>query len=366
MPEYPLDRDYDLNRIAFFDIETTGFAADSTYLYLIGCVYYRDSSYYLIQWFSEALSEEARIISSFFEFLKDIDVLIHYNGTGFDLPYLQRKCNQLGLEYPINNLTSVDLYKKLAPYKKVFKLNSFKLKSLESFLNIHRKDVFDGGDLIQVYQSYLGKKYYETMKKIRDPKSIFPSPSEAELLLSQLLLHNEDDIRGLLLITPILHYVDLFERPIRILQAVVDQKVLTIRFEISSVLPVPINYGNDIAHLTAFDKTATLKIHIYEGELKYFYDNYKDYYYLPAEDRAIHKSLASFVDKEYRTKAKPSTCYTTKQGIFAPQYEKLITPCFKMNYQDKLTFLEIHTDFLLQETNLEQYVNHILAQILAK
>jgi uncharacterized protein YprB with RNaseH-like and TPR domain len=364
MPDYPFDKEYDVNKIVFFDIETTGFAAESTYLYLIGCAYYEDSSFQLIQWFSEDIREEALLISTFFEFLKSYDVLIHFNGSGFDLPYLQRKCNLLNLDYNFDHMISIDIYKKIYPYKKIFKLNNFKQKTLEAFLNIHRKDTFSGGDLIQVYQSYLGKQHYETLRRSRNPAEISPSTSEAEILLKQLLLHNEDDIRGLLLICPVLNYADLFEKPIRILQAGVDHDLFCIRFELSAVLPVRITCGNDLAHLTAFDRTATLAIHVFEGELKYFYDNYKDYYYLPQEDSAIHKSLAHFVDKEYRVKAKPSNCYIKKQGIFAPQYAMVITPCFKMEYQDKLSFLEIHTDFLLQEENLEQYVSHILSHII--
>jgi uncharacterized protein len=366
MPAYPFEKEFNINRIAFFDIETTGFAADSSYLYLIGCAYYKDSSFHLIQWFSEDIREEALLITSFFEFLSEYEVLLHYNGSGFDIPYLQRKCSLLGLEYSFNQINSIDIYKKISPYKKMFKLNNYKQKSIETFLNIHRKDIFDGGDLIQVYQSYLGKKHYETLWKMRNPEAPMPTPSEAELLLGQLLLHNEDDIRGLIYISPILSYVDLFEKPIRILQAGVDQDILSICFELSATLPVRISFGSDLAHATAFDRTATLSIHIYEGELKYFYDNYKDYYYLPAEDSAIHKSIAGFVDKDYRVKAKPSTCYIKKQGIFAPQYETVITPYFKINYQDKLTFLEIHTDFLLQEENLESYVKHMLSHMMNK
>lgn len=363
MPGYPFDRYYDINKIVFFDIETTGFAAEATYLYLIGCAYYKDSSFRLIQWFSEDFREEATLITAFFEFLKDYDVLLHYNGSGFDIPYLQRKIALLGLNYSFDAITGIDIYKKLQPYKKIFRLGSFKLKSLESFLNIHRQDTFDGGELIQVYQSYLGKKHYENLWKTRNSMLEMPYASEADILLKQLLLHNADDIRGLLHISPFLYYVDLFEKPIRILQAGVKEGVLNIRFEISADLPVRISYGDGLVHLTAFQDNAILSVQVYEGEMKYFYDNYKDYYYLPAEDYAIHKSVAHFVDKDYRIKAKPSNCYTRKEGIFAPQYELLIRPYFKLNYQDKRSYLEVHTDFLLQEENLELYVTHLLAHL---
>ncbi|MDD3173484.1 MAG: ribonuclease H-like domain-containing protein [Herbinix sp.] len=362
----PLEREYDLNKIAFFDIETTGFAAEATYLYLIGCAYYKDSSFQLMQWFSEDIKEEAILIEAFFEFLKEYDVLLHYNGSGFDIPYLQRKCSLLNLDYFFDQYISIDIYKKILPYKKIFKLENLKQKTLETFLNIHRKDTFNGGDLIQVYQSYLGKKHYERLKLMRTPEAALSVPSESQLLLNQLLLHNEDDIRGLLYISRVLNYADLFEKPIQILQAGVDQDTLSIHFKITASLPVPISFRNDLAHVSVFDNTATLSVHIFEGELKYFYDNYKDYYYLPAEDYAIHKSLAYYVDKDFRIKAKPSSCYIKKQGIFAPQYEMAITPCFKHRYQDKLSFLEIHTDFLLQEENLEQYVKNLLSHIVSK
>ncbi len=268
-------------------------------------------------------------------------------------------------DYSFDQVTSFDIYKKLQPYKKIFKLSSFKLKSLEVFLNIRRQDTFDGGDLIQVYQSYIGKRHYENLWKTRNSITELPTTSEADILLRQLLLHNADDIQGLLLISPILSYIDLFEKPIRILQAGVNDDILSIRFEISANLPVSISYGNDLVHLVAFENTALITVRVYEGELKYFYDNYKDYYYLPAEDCAIHKSVAHFVEKDYRVKAKPSNCYTKKKGIFAPQYELLITPYFKINHNDKLTFLEIHTDFLLQEDNLEPYVTHLLTHLIS-
>ncbi len=364
-PVYPFERDYDPHKILYFDIETTGFSAESTYLYLIGCAYYRDSFFHVLQWFSEDIREEGELLTAFFEFLKSYEVLIHYNGTGFDIPYLQRKLKLLGLDYSFDQVTSLDIYKRLTPYKKLFQLKNFKLKTIENFLGIRRQDMLDGGDLIQIYQSYLGKNHYEELWKKRNPGLSLPASSEAEQLLHLLLLHNSEDIQGLVRLSPILYYADLFEKPIRIQEAYTIDKEFVIRFEITADLPVRVNYSNGFAHLDAFGKTANLSISVYEGELKYFYSNYKDYYYLPAEDYAIHKSVASYVDKNYRKKASPSNCYTRKQGIFAPQHEPLITPCFKMNYTDKLSFLEVHTDFLLQEENLERYVVHMLQNLLS-
>ncbi|TAH75156.1 MAG: exonuclease [Anaerolineaceae bacterium] len=363
--DYPLDIEYGTSKIAFFDIETTGFVAETTYLYLIGCIYLKNTSLHMIQWFSEDIREEALLIESFFDFIKDYDLLIHYNGLGFDIPYLSKKIEILQLDYSLKDIQSLDYYKKISPIRKIFKLDNYKQKTIEAFLKVKREDTFGGGELIEVYQSYLGKKQIENLKKSRahisnDLASI-DKVSDADKLLNSLLLHNEDDLKGLVQISPILYYCDLFIKPFQIIQAGVDDKKLIIRLEYDFNFPIRVNFGNDFIYISAYENSALITIDIYEGELKFFYDNYRDYYYLPDEDRAIHKSLAIYVDKDYRVKAKPSNSYTKKEGLFAPQYHALISPYFKKEYNDKITFVEIHTDFLLQEQNLTDYIRHILS-----
>ena len=50
---YPLEKLAPLERILFLDIETTGFTARSSYLYLIGCAYYQSGKWHTIQWLAE-------------------------------------------------------------------------------------------------------------------------------------------------------------------------------------------------------------------------------------------------------------------------------------------------------------------------
>lgn len=370
--DYPIEIEYKTDKIAFFDIETTGFVADTTYLYLIGCIYIENGLLHMIQWFSEDIKEEALLIKSFFEFIKEYELLIHFNGTGFDIPYLTKKCELLKLDYSFNDIQSLDIYKKISPIKKFLKLNNYKQKTVESFLKVDREDTFSGGELIEVYQSYLGKRHIENLRTLRGHKSANKSTdanssdkaSEADKLLNALLLHNEDDIKGLVRILPILYYCDLFEKPFHILQAGVDKGKFNIRIGYNFSLPIRISFGNDFIYINAYKESALITIDIYDGELKHFYDNYQDYYYLPDEDRAVHKSLAIYVDKDYRVRAKPSNCYTKKQGLFAPQYSPLISPSFKKYHKDKTSFVEIHTDFLLQEDKLTEYIEHLLKHIL--
>lgn len=365
MPAYSFEEEYDLNKIVFFDIETTGLSPQSSYLYLIGCAYYKDGSFHLIQWFSENINEEAKLISSFFDFIEDYDVLIHFNGSSFDLPFIQEKLKQLDLKFSFDGIVSLDIYKLIKPYRQIFKLNNMRQKSIESFLKIKRSDKLDGEELIGIYAGYLGKKRYESLKQSRLPDIQITEPSESAILLELLLLHNKDDICGLLQISSILNYVTIFDKPIRILSVRNEQNSLIVNFRLSNRLPAAIRFGDGPVTICTDNDEAVMTVQIYEGELKHYYENYKDYYYLPEEDCAIHKSVAAFVDKAYRVKAKPANCYIKKSGLFVPQYEKIISPYFMQAHQDKLSFIEVHTDSLLREDNLELYVKHILNHVLS-
>ena len=93
--------------------------------------------------------------------------------------------------------------------------------------------------------------------------------------------------------------------------------------------------------------------YLHRRVLNIFNPDYKNYYYLPGEDRSIHKSVAFYVDKDFRTKAKAANCYSKKSGIFLPQYEEIINPYFKIDYYDKITYFECSQDFLADK-NLDK------------
>ena len=152
---YPLEKIAPLEQILFLDIETTGFTARSSYLYMIGCAYYKDNHWHTIQWFAENYSQETQLIKSFFLFAQDYKYLIHFNGNNFDLPFLTQKCQQLELPYSFQHFQGIDLYKRISPYKFFLKLPNCKQKTLEQFLGINRKDVFSGGELIGIYLDYI-------------------------------------------------------------------------------------------------------------------------------------------------------------------------------------------------------------------
>jgi hypothetical protein len=93
-----------------------------------------------------------------------------------------------------------------------------------------------------------------------------------------------------------------------------------------------------------YDKDSlTVRIPLYLGDFFHFYEDYKNYYYLPKEDMAIHKSVGSYVDREYRRQATASTCYTKKNGCFFPlpaAFDEPI-PLFRENFKSRRMFMDV-------------------------
>jgi hypothetical protein len=338
-----------ISDVLIFDIETTGFSPRNTFCYLIGCIYYQDSNFKLIQWFADSNHDEIDIIQSFFDFLHNYKAVLHYNGNGFDIPYLIQKAAHYNIQSFLENIESIDLYKLLSPYKNFFKLENLKQKTVETFLDIVREDKFNGGQLISVYTDYL------------------QNPCEESKQL--LLLHNKDDICGLFSLLPILSYHALFNGLFTIIGFDVkpytnmyqqQQFEFFIDLKLQIDLPKRISNGCKDYYFSGYNNIGKLKIKVCSEELKFFYSNYKDYYYLPYEDIAIHKSVSSYVDKEFRSKAKASNCYIKKTGYFLPQEQVIISPCFRANFNDKTTYFELTDEVLNDETTIRKYVLHVL------
>ncbi len=346
---YPLERLAPLDQILFLDIETTGLSAATSQLYLIGCAFYKEGNWQIKQWFAQSAEEEPELLKAFFSFAKDYSYLMHYNGNSFDLPYLRKKLIAYDLPYNFSGFEGIDIYKRIYPYKSFLKLPNCKQKTIEYFLGITREDTYTGGELISVYKDYLVSHDYN--------------------LYHMLLLHNSDDMKGMLEILPILSYYDLFNNSVkaRKVQANyyndihgIPRKELVMKLVFASPLPVTVSAMAKGCHFKGEDHEGTLIIPIYEEELKYYYANFKDYYYLPTEDAAMHKSIASFVDKEYREQATASTCYTRKFSNFLPQWDILVEPFFKREYKSNELFFELTDEIKKDRQLFSDYASHVL------
>lgn len=341
----------------FFDIETTGFSSETNRIYLIGCAHVRDHCVVLTQWMTQEREEEKQLLSAFWDRAGSFHSLTCFNGIQFDVPFVEARSKKHGLSRDFSTFQLIDLYKLIKPYRDVLALSSMKQKALETFLGIPRQDEKDGGELIRTY------KKYET-----------DGEAEAERLL---LLHNRDDVMGMLSLTSILSYPALFEVPPgEATYQLKDQrdlngtpgKELILTLPLRLPLPKPLSFGKEFAYLRGEGQTARLRITLYSGELKYFFDNHADYYYLPLEDQAIHKSVATYVDKAYRKKATPSTAYAKKSGLFLPLPAGMTRsdPTFRKEHSDKRRYLELTEDFLANPENIRLYLSHVLPFLIEK
>lgn len=384
VPEFTpyLPPSYKDMRALYFDIETTGLSAQSSYVYLIGCAYEENGTYYLTQWMCTDPSEEKELLRLFFEKSKEYDLLLHYNGTGFDLPFLEKKAKRHCLDYPLQYPESLDLYataRKLKPY---LPTEDLKLKSMEQFFSFTRTDTFTGGELIEVYAQFLG--LYRLNELTNHSKE-----QEVTALSHVLLLHNAEDIKNLPSLTILLFLQNLpNELHADCIRKEPDQpddpklrealsKIQLTPAAVSVDYTFPFTLPNRTELTLPFDErfiTITLSkngivsilLPIVIDELKHFYPNPADYYYLPLEDCAMHKSVASFVEKEFRKKATAATCYTKRKGPFIPlslcntkkEAQKVSDlPCFLSDYKSNYGYTPyIKEQTAEQRTELIKYL----------
>ena len=326
---YPLRSLGDPDDFLFLDIETTGLTPETAQIYLIGALSHtEDTGWTLRQWFADSLSSEEEILRAFFSFASSFKILVHYNGDSFDLPFLMRCAAQYGIPHPFEGMQSLDLYRAAQPYRKIFGTGRINQKNMEQFLGLSRADRFSGRELITVYQNYLN--------------------AGGTALLQQLLLHNEEDVTGLPVLLSLLSYRDFFLGSFSGASAEAENSesgtAFRIRMKGSCYLPVPVSLRWDTFSLGAEENRLTVSLPLFQGTLLYFYDNYRDYYCLPEEDRVIHKSVAEFVDHSAKVRATARTAFVRKEGTFvrvtgtAPAELKLFRPSYES--REKWTDLE--------------------------
>ena len=235
-------------------------------------------------------------------------------------------------------------------------MESCSLKSCERFLGIYREDRCSGGELISVYREYLQDK--DSEKK------------------NMLLLHNREDIQNLPALFSFLAYENIFQGNVHFQRAellVRDEIIkkncsnqtestleiehleleetknchtsdkICLKFSLPSSVPVPLTLTPKNFLLEIKETSLCLTVPLYQGELCYFFKDYKDYEFIPSEDRVVHKSLAAIYPKEMREKAKASTAYQKMKASFLPVFQEK-EKVFKKTYQDKNCFIPFKGD----------------------
>ena len=428
--DYPLSRIGNPDRVLALDIETTGLSPQQNAIYLIGCAYREDGRWKRIQWFDETGTGESDILTCFLLFAKKYDTLLHYNGDRFDLPFLSARIVHNGLQllpgaenFPAQR-SSVDLYKVLQPYKKLFALSDLRQQTVEQFVGTGRTEDRSGRDLVRIYRAYIAAeassnvmhsnaqeeqrretdraKHIAMVEQMLEQNVVYTEFSLAETaanpetkagraaMRAMLLEHNAADTEGLIAISDLLAWNDLFNADLSVYKAqantyrdatgnpaqelimYADAGVLAesspddaaVRFwEDAEALP-PITANADSCYVSVNGRRITLKVPIHNGRAYYYYANYKDYYYLPELDQAIHKSISTFVDENRRIQATPRTCYTAKVGSFLPEWGLLHEPVFRREYDEKGAWFEFTQDMKKERSFFSEYASHVYRHIL--
>ncbi|MDD7642597.1 MAG: ribonuclease H-like domain-containing protein [bacterium] len=288
----------------FLDIETTGLSRARHQIYLIGMASLVDrNNIYVNQLFADCPKEEAIILSHFADDLRAAGIkrIITFNGNSFDLPFLLARAKLHAVSISFEEFELLDIYKEVTRRKSTLQLQNYRQKTVEQFLGIDREDQYSGGELIKVYESYVKH----------------PDETAAHLLK----LHNYEDVLGMIDLISVFAYDALFSSPAQVTSATVEcytdvegnpAEELIAELTPPWTMPGSLSCTQPVsgAYLYASGDHVRLRVPLYQGMARLYYLDYKNYYYLPAEDMAIHKSVATYVDKAHREKATPETCYS--------------------------------------------------------
>lgn len=353
----------------FLDIETTGLKKETDMIILIGCSFLERDRLHLIQWFNDDAVSEEDMLRDLLDFLDGRSgPLITFNGERFDLPFLKahlyyNAMSESFFSHPlIDSFPSLDLYREIHCFSPLFSMAGSTQKDWEIHMGIHREDRISGAQVISIYKKYL---------KSKDPDLCLP-----------ILLHNRDDILNLSSLPALLSYEQFRDRafiPEAMEESVKNGKVfLSFCFSLRGDIyqPIMVETESGTIEISPGSGKVILLIPIEQGRMYHFYPDYRNYFYLPAEDRAIHKSIGVYVDREHREKARPETAYMASESIFLPLPRErsahgfsteihLSLPVYRKTYHDRREYLNL--DDLLREQGFSEewkiYLNAMIHEI---
>lgn len=176
------------SKFAIFDIETTGLNPSYNKVILIGMLYMENNEIFIEQFFCNTSKDEKELLNSFKDKFSRFDYYITFNGTTFDIPFLNKRFAKNNIDFKLDSYLNLDIYKIIRKDKKNLNLPNCKLKTVENFLGIQRTDTINGSESVRLYKEY--------------------ELTQDSTLKDKILLHNFEDILHLIPTLKILNYID--------------------------------------------------------------------------------------------------------------------------------------------------------------
>ena len=191
-----LDRYFGGLSMGVFDIETMGLNPSQAEVILAGVLEVSpEGKAFVTQFFAESKQDEPKLLTAVGQELEKFDCILTFNGKHFDLPFIAKRVQLLGLSPYQTGLSNLDLYLVLHGHSSLKQVTgSLKQKNVEAYMGLHpdRKDEITGADSIQLYEDFLTE----------------PDPAVKTSLKEKILLHNHDDLLQLYRILPIIRQTD--------------------------------------------------------------------------------------------------------------------------------------------------------------
>ncbi|MGI6204882.1 MAG: ribonuclease H-like domain-containing protein [Anaerovoracaceae bacterium] len=178
--------------VASLDIETTGLSPAGSSCILTGILKPGRGGGQLVQLFSDrgTPEDEKELLTAASEELRDVDVMVTYNGRSFDGPFMARRMERFGMDPRLPyDLDLLPILRKHSDLKSF--LPNLRQKTVEDFMGLwdRRDDTVSGRDSVLIYYDFL--------------------TSGKEELKHSVLLHNHDDVLQLYRLLAALKKTDL-------------------------------------------------------------------------------------------------------------------------------------------------------------
>lgn len=163
--------------VGIFDIETTGLSPKDCQVIMGALLTRVDGGVRVRQFFTEDDGEEEELLVIYKEALDEVDVLVSYNGDGFDFPFLRKRLVWHMLDDSFDKVFSLDLFSVLHKHSNLREvIPNLRQVTVEEYMGLRdsREDTIDGGKSVELFFKYLSNKS-EELKEI-------------------MLLHNRDDV----------------------------------------------------------------------------------------------------------------------------------------------------------------------------